>query len=216
MIRKYKDYIILLASFLLIIFSTNINRFLYALNNDLDIDNITNDYCVSLESDYNALLEINDFKNDSELNLIMSKVYLRDIYSFSDSLTIYKGSNSGIEEGMAVINNLGLVGVIKKTDKEACVVELITSKNSNISVKINDNYGILKVVQGELVVSDLQASSNISVGDKVYTSGLGNLPGDIYVGEVSATNLNNTEIEMFAYVSPAVELKNINYVLVVE
>ena len=63
MIRKYKDYIILLASFLLIIFSTNINRFLYALNNDLDIDNITNDYCVSLESDYNALLEINDFKN---------------------------------------------------------------------------------------------------------------------------------------------------------
>ena len=216
MIRKYKDYIILLASFLLIIFSTNINRFLYALNNDLDIDNITNDYCVSLESDYNALLEINDFKNDSELNLIMSKVYLRDIYSFSDSLTIYKGSNSGIEEGMAVINNLGLVGVIKKTDKEACVVELITSKNSNISVKINDNYGILKVVQGELVVSDLQASSNISMGDKVYTSGLGNLPGDIYVGEVSATNLNNTEIEMFAYVSPAVELKNINYVLVVE
>ena len=134
MIRKYKDYIILLASFLLIIFSTNINRFLYALNNDLDIDNITNDYCVSLESDYNALLEINDFKNDSELNLIMSKVYLRDIYSFSDSLTIYKGSNSGIEEGMAVINNLGLVGVIKKTDKEASVVELITSKNSNISV----------------------------------------------------------------------------------
>lgn len=216
MIRKYKDYIILLASFLLIIFSTNINRFLYALNNDLDIDNITNDYCVFLESDYNALLEINDFKNDSELNLIMSKVYLRDIYSFSDSLTIYKGSNSDIEEGMAVINNLGLVGVIKKTDKEASVVELITSKNSNVSVKINDNYGILKVVQGELVVSDLQASSNISVGDKVYTSGLGNLPGDIYVGEVSATNLNNTEIEMFAYVNPAVELKNINYVLVVE
>ena len=215
MIRKYKDYIILLIVFLLIVFTPYINRFLYALNNDLDIDNITNDYCVSLESDYNALLEINDFKNDSELNLIMSKVYLRDIYSFSDSLTIYKGSNSGIEEGMAVINNLGLVGVIKKTDKEASVIELITSKNSNISVRINDNYGILKMDNGVLVVKDLVANSDISIGDEIYTSGLGNLPSDIYVGKVINVSLNNTEIEKIIEVDLAVDLNNINYILVV-
>ena len=216
MIKKYKDYIILLGIFLLILFSSSINRFLSMFDNNLNIDSINNNYCEILESDYKDLLKINDFKINSGLNLIMSKVYLRNIYEFKNTVMIYKGKEDGIVEGMAVISDMGLIGVVDNTLASSSEVRLITNKSSNISVKVGDNYGILKMADGVLVVSNLQTYDVINIGDKVYTSGIGNLPGDIYVGEVTKINVNATEIEKIVEVKPGVDLDNINYVLVVD
>lgn len=215
MIKKYKDYIILLIVFLLIIFGSNINAFLRSFDNNLNSNNINNNYCTSLENDYNELLKINDFKITSELNLVVSKVMLRDIYEFSDTLTIYKGTNSGIKEGNAVITDKGLIGVISKVNKESSVVELITNKSSNISVRIGSSYGILNMQDNSLIVSDLSMYDDVFIGEEVYTSGIGNLPGDIYIGNVIDIKANNTEIEKILEVSPVVDLSMINYVMVV-
>lgn len=216
MIKKYKDYIILLGVFLLILFSSSINRFLSMFGNNLNIDSINNNYCEILESDYKDLLKINDFKINSGLNLIMSKVYLRNIYEFKNTVMIYKGEEDGIAEGMAVISDMGLIGVVDNTLASSSEVRLITNKSSNISVKVGDNYGILKMADGVLVVSNLQTYDVINIGDKVYTSGIGNLPGDIYVGEVTKINVNATEIEKIVEVKPGANLDDINYVLVVD
>lgn len=216
MIKKYKDYIILLGIFLLILFSSSINRFLSMFDNNLNIDSINNNYCEILESDYKELLKANDFKINNGLNLIMSKVYLRNIYEFKNTVMIYKGKEDGIVEGMAVISDMGLIGVVDNTLASSSEVRLITNKSSNISVKVGDNYGILKMADGVLVVSNLQTYDVINIGDKVYTSGIGNLPGDIYVGEVTKINVNATEIEKIVEVKPGVDLDNINYVLVVD
>ena len=214
MIKKYKDYIILLIVFLLIIFGSNINAFLRSFDNNLNSNNINNNYCTSLENDYNELLKINDFKITSELNLVVSKVMLRDIYEFSDTLTIYKGTNAGIKEGNAVITDKGLIGVISKVNKESSVVKLITNKSSNISVRIGSSYGILNM-QDSLIVSDLSMYDDVFIGEEVYTSGIGNLPGDIYIGNVIDIKANNTEIEKILEVSPVVDLSMVNYVMVV-
>ena len=215
MIKKYKDYIILLIVFLLIIFGSNINVFLRSFDNNLNSDNINNNYCTSLENDYNELLKINDFKITSELNLVVSKVMLRDIYDFSDTLTIYKGTNAGIKEGNAVITDKGLIGVVSKVNKESSVVELITNKSSNISVRIGSSYGILNMQDNSLIVSDLSMYDDVFIGEEVYTSGIGNLPGDIYIGNVIDIKANNTEIEKILEVSPVVDLSMVNYVMVV-
>lgn len=216
MIKKYKDYIILLGIFLLILFSSSINRFLSMFDNNLSIDTINNNYCEILESDYKELLKANDFKINNGLNLIMSKVYLRNIYEFKNTVMIYKGKEDGIVEGMAVISDMGLIGVVDNTLASSSEVRLITNKSSNISVKVGDNYGILKMADGVLVVSNLQTYDVINIGDKVYTSGIGNLPGDIYVGEVTKINVNATEIEKIVEVKPGANLDDINYVLVVD
>ena len=215
MIKKYKGYIILLIVFLLIIFGSNINAFLRSFDNNLNSDNINNNYCTSLENDYNELLKINDFKITSELNLVVSKVMLRDIYEFNDTLTIYKGTNAGIKEGNAVITDKGLIGVVSKVNKESSVVELITNKSSNISVRIGSSYGILNMQDNSLIVSDLSMYDDVFIGEEVYTSGIGNLPGDIYIGNVIDIKANNTEIEKILEVSPVVDLSTINYVMVV-
>ena len=213
MLRKYKYYILLLLLFLSIIFISNISYFI--MPNDIDINSFVDDYTKQLESEYNELLKINEIDYNTNLNITISRTLYRDIYDYHNYITIYKGSNDKINEGMVVVNNFGLVGVISQVDKNNSRVRLITSNESNISVKINESYGILKVSNGSLIVSDLSNYDNISVGDKIYTSGIGNLIGDIYIGEVSNISLNSTNIEKIITVTPAVDFDNLKYIAVI-
>lgn len=215
MIKKYKDYIILLIVFLIIIFGSNISNIFMLFDTNLKLDNITNTYCKSVEQDYNALLDSNSFQLQSNLNLIISKVMFRDIYEYKDTLKIYKGSSDKIAEGMAVIVDNGLVGIIEDTKKNYSTVRLITNKNSNISVRIKDYYGILKMSNNRLVVSDLNNYNDINVGDLIYTSGIGNVTGDLYVGKVKEIRLNNTEIEKNIIVELDYDIDNLNYLFIV-
>ena len=213
MLRKYKDYILLLLLFLSILFISNISYFI--MPNDIDINSLVDDYTKQLESEYNELLKINEIDYNTNLNITISRTLYRDIYDYYNYITIYKGSNDKINEDMVVVNNFGLVGVISQVDKNNSRVRLITSNESNISVKINESYGILKVSNGSLIVSDLSNYDNISVGDKIYTSGIGNLIGDIYIGEVSNISINSTNIEKIITVTPAVDFDNLKYIAVI-
>ena len=213
MLRKYKDYILLLLLFLVIIFISNISYF--NMPNNIDINVIVDDYTKYLESEYNELLKINEIDYNANLNVAISRILYRDIYDYHNYITIYKGSNDNLEEGMVVINESGLVGVVIKVNKNNSIVRLITSVDSNISVKINEYSGILKVSNGSLIVSDLSNYDNINVGDKIYTSGIGNLIGDIYIGEVREITLNNTNIEKIITVTPAVDFDNLKYIAVI-
>ena len=214
MLRKYKDYIILLSIYLFVIFFSNISYFI--MPNDIDINNLNNNYCNKINEEYNELLNINNIKYNSTFNLNISKVMYRDIYDYNNYITIYKGSNDNIEKNMAVINKYGLVGIIDKVNKNNSIVKLITNIDSNVSVKINDNFGILKVNNGKLIVSDISNYNDININDKIYTSGLGNIPGDLYVGVVSDISLNNTNIEKIITVKSDVDFNNIKYIAVIK
>ena len=171
-----------------------------------------------IETTYrNMILHINDIAGIRIICPLKSNINTirQYIYEFNDTLTIYKGTNAGIKEGNAVITDKGLIGVVSKVNKESSVVELITNKSSNISVRIGSSYGILNMQDNSLIVSDLSMYDDVFIGEEVYTSGIGNLPGDIYIGNVIDIKANNTEIEKILEVSPVVDLSTINYVMVV-
>ncbi len=213
--NKYKDYILLIVVFLIILLSGSVSKLLIKTDNKLNYEKMESNYCSSIEKDYNELLKSNEFLNNSSLNLIISKVMFRDIYEFSDYITIYKGSNNDIKEGMPVIDDNGLIGIISSVKKNTSIVKLITNKTTNISVKINDSYGILKSLDGKVFVSDFSYYDNINIGDKIYTSGIGNIKGDIYIGEVIDIKLNETEIEKIVEVKLASNINKLNYLYVV-
>ena len=214
MLRKYSEYIILLSIYLFIIFFSNISYFI--MPNDIDMDIITENYCNNITTEYNELLNINNINYNSSLNLNISKVMYRDIYDYNNYIAIYNGSNDNLVKIMAVINEFGLVGIIDKVNKNNSIVKLITNIDSNISVKINNNFGILKVSNNKLIVSDISNYNDINIGDKIYTSGLGNVMGDLYVGEVSDISLNSTNIEKIITVKSNVDFNNIKYIAVVK
>ncbi len=214
MIKKYKDYILLLGIFLLFILANNINRFLIFINPNLDDTKIVIDYNNYLKEELDNIKKINDIKINDDLDLKVSRVKYRDVYEYTNTITIFKGFKNGVFKGDVVLNNEGLIGVVTKTYDYYSIVTLITNKDSNISVKINDAIGILKVINNNLVVTNINNYELINKEDKIYTSGLGNLPENIYIGIVEDVFLNETEIEKFASVNINSRLDKLDYLFI--
>lgn len=214
MIKKYKDYILLLIIFLLFIFSGSINRFLIAINPNLDTKNIELNYDKYLKDELDNIKKINNIEFNDDLDLQVSRVKYRNVYEYSDTLTIYKGFKNNVFVNDIVLNNDGLIGIVTKTYDYYSIVTLITNKNSNISVKINDAIGILKTINNTLVVTNINNYEKVNVDDEIYTSGLGNLPDSIYIGKVKSINLNNTEIEKVVEVNINDRLEKLDYLFI--
>lgn len=214
MIKKYKDYIILLSVFLLFLFASGVNRFLIAINPNLDTSKIVINYDKHLKEELDNIKKIKDIVFQDNLDIIVSRVKYRDVYEYSNTLTIFKGTKNNVNVGDAVLTNNGLVGIISKTYDYYSVVSLITNKKSNISVKINDAVGVLKMENDKLVVTSINNYKNINIGDEIYTSGLGNLPDNIYVGKVKSVSLNDTEIEKVIEVDIENRLDTLDYLFV--
>lgn len=214
MIKKYKDYILLLMIFLLFIFSGSINRFLIAINPNLDTKNIELNYDKYLKDELDNIKKINNIEFNDDLDLQVSRVKYRNVYEYSDTLTIYKGFKNNVFVNDVVLNNDGLIGIVTKTYDYYSIVTLITNKNSNISVKINDAIGILKTINNTLVVTNINNYEKVNVDDEIYTSGLGNLPDNIYIGKIKSINLNNTEIEKVVEVNINDRLEKLDYLFI--
>jgi len=214
MIKKYKDYILLLGIFLLFILANNINRLLIFINPNLDDAKIIMDYNNYLKEELDNIKKINDIKINDDLDLKVSRVKYRDVYEYTNTITIFKGFKNGVFKGDVVLNNEGLIGVVTKTYDYYSIVTLITNKDSNISVKINDAIGILKVINNNLVVTNINNYELVNKEDKIYTSGLGNLPENIYIGIVEDVFLNETEIEKFASVNINSRLDKLDYLFI--
>ncbi len=145
-----------------------------------------------------------------DYDYVIGKVVIRDIHNFYKEVVINKGTQDGIEEGMAVVNQEGLIGVILDSDKKTSIVKLLTSEY-NVSVKLTDTYGNLSM--GKITMLDKY--SEVKEGDVVYTSGLSKIPADLLVGEVTSVKMDSNALGKEAKVN-LVNNKNLNYIAIIK
>ena len=107
------------------------------------------------KNEYEKMSNILEVEAD-DYEVIYSKVVLREIYQFYDEITIGKGTSDGIQKGDLVVNENGVVGVIKDARNTSSVVRLLTSPDMELSVKINGSYGILTSVDKTLIVKNIK------------------------------------------------------------
>ncbi|MBQ8902290.1 MAG: rod shape-determining protein MreC [Bacilli bacterium] len=208
--RFIKESYLFLILFILIIVKEPIYR-LFTIK-----DNIYNTTrCEFLESDYNKLLEFSEVNVAYESDYINSAVIYKDIYNYMNEITIRGGKDYKLDNNPVIYDNT-LVGVIDKVDSNTSIVKLITNNSSKISVKINDEIGILEYIKDKLIVSNISNFGNINVGDIVYTSGLGNIHENIYIGEVKNIELDNKNIEQIITVNYKLNIKDIDYVTILK
>ena len=208
--KRNSNYIILMIIFLLFLFQDSI---IHVMNNKYS-DSFTYDIKDNSSILLNELEQTLDIAKDNN-NYILTKVMYRNIYDFKEELTIYKGKDYNINNKSAVVNKDGLVGIIKHSYKSKSVVQLITNKNTEISVRINDSYGILKSNNQGIYVSNITNNEVINVNDAVYTSGIGHLPKELLVGYVDSVKKDNLGIEQLLYIKPAADLNNLSYLMVI-
>lgn len=169
------------------------------------------------------ILELNS--THSEFKKINATVISRNNIYWLNALTIDKGKNEGIEEGMAVLTKDGMVGKISKVTKKSSEVKLLTANDitykTSVIIRINekDYYAILNGYDEKkqlLKVTAIDKNVNITKGDTVLTSGLGNIPQGLYIGTVEASEIDKYNLSQTVYVKTSQDFNNINYVTILK
>lgn len=138
-------------------------------------------------------------------------------------LTLSKGTLHGIEVNMPVITEEGLVGHITEVGATWSKAEIITESSSAVGGYI-ERSGTLGVVEGtyELRTEGLcrmvyiEADSDIRVGDKVLSSGVGEVyPRGLLIGKVTSVSVDENTRTLTAVIEPAADLDSISKVMII-
>ncbi len=150
-----------------------------------------------------------------------AKVINNNYRKNNNYLTIDKGSASGIEPDLGVINSKGIVGITKSVSKNYATVLSVLNVNSRINAKLlnSDHFGSLSWDNEDFNVvqlQDLPVQASIYVGDTVVTGGKSTIfPEGIPIGTIRDFRTRNNRYE---YINIALfnDMSSIGYVQVVK
>ena len=179
--------------------------------------------------------EIDKLKKITEIDYLPSDyqtkvatVQIRDQTNWNDEITIDLGSMNDIQEGMAVCDSKGMVGVVSKVTEISSTVSLITSENPSNQIPVmvvnGDQvvYGLLEnysVNSQKLNITLLSNIDKLEKGAKVYTSGLGGdgkSPKGIYIGKAKKLVTQTDGTTTTLMVTPAANMEDLSYVSVIK
>ena len=148
----------------------------------------------------------------------------RSTTSWSNALTIGKGSSCGVEEDMCVVTETGaLVGVVSEVGPNWATVTTLIDPNISLGASVveTEDAAILTgdldaMSRGLCRLSYLSSSAQLEEGDQVVTSGLGGVyPSGIVIGTVVEQGYTTSGMERYALIEPTVALEDLKQVFVV-
>lgn len=168
------------------------------------------------------LLELKQKREDFTFQA--ARVAERSTSNWTNTLTLGRGSDVGLEIGDCVITETGaLVGVIEEVGMNWATVATIIDPSSELGGIVNRTYsaGVLEgdfalMGQGKLKLSYLPDSARLVSGDEVLTSGKGGVyPSGLVVGTVDGVFTDPSGINRYAVVTPAADLAELIEVFVI-
>ena len=164
-----------------------------------------------------ALLDFG--RTNPQYDYVTATVIGREISPFLQYIIIDKGSDDGIQYGMPVVTQQGLVGTVDAVIAQASRIKLITDSTSVVNVFLQtadveaQSNGSLT---GDLSLDMIPLDATVAAGDVVLTSGLGgNYPPNIFIGQVLSVQKRDNALFQTASVQPIVNFEIINAVLVI-
>jgi rod shape-determining protein MreC len=150
---------------------------------------------------------------------IVGRVIGQESTNFLEFLLLDLGQLHGIEVGMPVVTDQGLVGRISQVDNSTSKVLLITDVNSAVNAMLQSSRvsGIVRGTSGgDLLMDFIPQGPVISVGEVVLTSGLGQrFPKGIPIGQVTEIRQRDIDVVQQAVVRPQVDFSRLELVAVV-
>ena len=147
---------------------------------------------------------------------------LVDAYIIGSTLTINRGKNAGVEEGMCAITaNHELVGVVSEVGSNYAVIKTIMDSSLQISASLSST-GNNGQVRGSytsghedlLRMDYLDSSSVIRNNDQVVTTGSTVYPRDLVVGYVVDADFDATGVAKFALLQPAANVDTLEQLFI--
>lgn len=196
-----------------------------SLQEQVDALTTENNYLQEESYEYERLQELYELdQNYAEYEKTAAHVIGKDSGNWFNTFTIDKGSNDGIEVDMNVLAGSGLAGIVTEVRPTWAKVRSIIDDSTNVSgmvLSTSDTCivsGDLSLMSsGQIAFDQMENNDNVvSVGDQIVTSYISDkyLQG-ILIGSISEINVDSNNLTRSGYITPAVDFKNIQEVLVI-
>lgn len=154
-----------------------------------------------------------------------ARVTARSSTNWESTLTLSKGSSTGVEAGDCVITETGvLVGVVSTVGTNWCTVSTVINTDIEMGGIVSRTYsaGVLEgdfalMRQGKLKLSYLSDTAQMVTGDEVVTSGKGDVyPSGLVVGQIAGVFTDASGMSRYAEVVPVVDLDSLVEVFIIK
>lgn len=150
---------------------------------------------------------------------VVGRVIGQDPSNLQRYITLDAGGEAGIARNMPVVTDRGLVGRIIEVGEGWSRVLLITDVSSSVNALTQSTRagGLVQgQADGSLVMRNIPQGDTVSVGDMVFTSGLGgNFPRQVLIGQITAVQRHDYDLYQTATVRPTVDFDHLEEVLII-
>jgi rod shape-determining protein MreC len=142
-------------------------------------------------------------------------VIARDPSPYVQSITIDRGEEDGLRDGMPIITWRGVVGRVNRVGPTSSKVLLVTDTSSSISGRVQSSEsrvtGILRGrPEGGLLMQHIPQEESVQTGDTVITSDLGGvMPEGLVVGQIVQVRRKDVDVFQEALIEPAADMKQL-------
>lgn len=167
-----------------------------------------------------AALDLVEARED--FKLVDSHIITWSSNDWTSTLTIDKGSNAGIAEGMCAITANGeVVGLVSQVGGNYAVIKSVLDSSLEVSATIaSSGYsgmvkgGYAAGEEGMLHMDYLPSDAVIRNHDQVVTAGSTVYPRDLILGYVVDAGFDDTGVAKFAILEPAADFRALEQVFV--
>jgi rod shape-determining protein MreC len=159
---------------------------------------------------------LNMHQRYAHLPTMGARVIGHDANAFYRSFRVDRGSNDGVEMGMAVIADGGLAGVVRYVNPiSSQFVSVLDHRFAAAVVSTRtEDFGIARgdtrlMQQGYMRMDDIEITAQIMPGDEIMTSLSSTIfPAGLLLGEVVSVNTNPDGLARYAIIRPAADINN--------
>ena len=165
------------------------------------------------------LQDLLDLRDTNDLQSVAARIISGSTDSWSSTVTLDKGSSSGLSAGMPVTTSSGVIGQIVSCSATTSTVRLLSDESSSISAMVQSSraQGMLTgSASGEVRLEMVSTSQEVTTGDVIVTSGLGGVfPKGLPIGEVVSVTNNPGDLYLDIFVELYADTSRSEEVLVI-
>ena len=179
---------------------------------------------VEFAAENDRLRELVGYKQAAtQFDLIVARVIGYESSSWSHMITIDRGKRDGIEDQMAVVTPMGLVGHVTEAGINSSKVQLMIDPRSSVGAMIQrPTSRVVGVVEGDSSnptkprMVNIPKDSDMNVGDLVITSGFGGIyPKGIIIGTIEEIHPDIGGLLKFGIINTSVDFQRLEDVAVI-
>ena len=160
---------------------------------------------------------IAEMSKEFDVPMLRADLVGLDASTWFRSVLIDRGRNHGVHSGMPLISELGVVGLVTATSRNAAKGMLLLDRQSAVSavVQRSRDRGVVRGTGDGLVFEFVGRDADVAPGDLLITSGLGGVfPKGLRIGVVASVEEAGALLQREASVDPVVDFGRLEQVFV--